>query len=119
MVNRCTVCSHPSEFEINRNLIDGVPLRALAAQHGLSPSALCRHKKHIDREREILHRQIDRDYQSGVMDKLELLDTRLDRLFGASLDYHRLHVSLGCIRESLRLLELLDRFRRVPIANRP
>jgi hypothetical protein len=116
MVDRCTVCSHPDTFEINRNLLAGAPLRALAAKHGLSPSALCRHKKHIDREREILLREQDRHHTDTVLDKLELLDIRLDRLFGASLDYHSLNVSLGCIRESLRLLALLDRLRLGRIA---
>ena len=40
------------------------------------------------------------------MEKLELLDHRLDRLFQTGVDLHHPHVSLGCIRESLRLIVL-------------
>jgi hypothetical protein len=111
MVPRCSVCTHASHFEINRNLLAGVPYRALAAQFSLSPSALCRHAKHIARERQTLLRQRDRDYQDSIMEKLELLNHRLDRLFTSAHDLRSLNVSLGCIRESLRLISLLDRFR--------
>ena len=45
---RCTVSNHPSRPEIDRGLIDGVPLRTLAAAHGLSPSALFRHTRSND-----------------------------------------------------------------------
>jgi hypothetical protein len=114
MVKRCSVCSHDSHFEINRHLLAGVPYRALAAQYGLSPSALCRHAKHIARQRQLHLRQQDREYQDGIMEKLDLLDHRLDRLFNSALNLHSLNVSLGCIRESLRLISLLDRFRLGP-----
>jgi hypothetical protein len=40
MVQRCSVCSHDSHFEINRHLLAGVPYRALAAQYGLPPLLL-------------------------------------------------------------------------------
>ncbi len=111
MVPRCSVCSHPSHIEINRNLLAGVPYRALATKFGLSPAALCRHSKHIAKERQILLRQQDRVYQDNIIEKLELLDHRLDRLFTSAHDLRSLNVSLGCIRESLRLLSLLERFR--------
>ena len=111
MVQRCSVRNHASCIDINRSLLAGVPYRTLAAQYGLSPSALCRHAKHIDRQREIHLRQQDREYQESIMEKLELLDHRLDRLFQTGVDLHHPHVSLGCIRESLRLIALLDRFR--------
>jgi len=111
MVKRCSVCSHDSQVEINRHLLAGVPYRVLAVQYGLSPSALCRHARHMARQRELHLGQQDREYQDGIMQKLDLLDHRLDRLFNSALSLHSLTVSLGCIRESLRLIALLDRFR--------
>ncbi len=42
MNKRCTVCNHPERPEIDRALLHGQPLRRLAAQYGLSPSALSR-----------------------------------------------------------------------------
>ena len=43
MDNRCTVCNNASLAEIDQALMQGLPLRPLAAQFGLSPSALSRH----------------------------------------------------------------------------
>ena len=103
MVQRCSVCSHPSRPEIDRGLIDGVPYRTLAGQFGLTPSALCRHTKHLARHLDWDQRHQDASHQAALLDQLELLDTRLDRLFNSALDLRSLHVALGCIRESLRL----------------
>lgn len=111
MVKRCSICSHESTVEINRSLRAGVPYRELAAKFGLSPSALCRHAKHIARQRETHLHQQDREYQKSILEKLELLDHRLDRLFNSAHDLRSLNVSLGCIRESLRLISILDRCR--------
>ncbi len=111
MVQRCSVCSHPSRPEIDRGLMQGVPYRTLAGQFGLSPSALCRHTKHLACQRDLRQRQEDQSYQAALMEKLALLDTRLDRLFNSALNLRSLNVSLGCIRESLRLINLLERCR--------
>ena len=108
---RCSVCSHPSRPEIDRGLMQRVPYRSLAAQFGLSPSALCRHTKHLARQRDLQLRQKDQSFQVALLEKLELLDTRLDRLFKSAQELRAHHVALGCIRESLRLINLLERCR--------
>ena len=115
MVKRCSICSHPSRPEIDRGLRAAVPYRTLAGQFGLSPSALCRHGKHLARQLELQRRQADQSQQDAILEKLALLDARLDRLFNSAADYRSLHVALGCIRESLRLLSLLERFRHSPV----
>jgi hypothetical protein len=114
MVQRCSVCSHPSRPEIDRGLINGVPYRSLAGQFGLSPSALCRHTKHLARQLDWQKRREDASHQAALLEKLEILDVRLDRLFNSALDLRSLNVALGCIRESLRLHSqrtLLERYR--------
>ena len=103
MVPRCSVCSHPSRPEIDRGLLNGVPYRTLGGQFGLSPSALCRHTKHLARHLDWEERRKDQSRQAALLEKLELLDSRLDRLFNAAHDLRSLNVALGCIRESLRL----------------
>ena len=117
MVKRCSVCSHPSRGEIDRGLLQAVPYRTLSAQFGLSPSALCRHGKHLARQRDLQTRHEDQSRQAALLEKLALLDSRLDRLFNSSLDLRAHHVALGCIRESLRLLSLLERL-RPPLVSR-
>ena len=104
MVKRCSICNHPERREIDQGLLAAVPYRTLAAQYGLSPSALCRHGKHLSRALEVQRRRQDEFHQAALLDRLDLLNTRLDRLFNSALDQHSLHVALGCIRESLRLL---------------
>jgi hypothetical protein len=103
MVPRCSVCSHPSRPEIDRGLINGVPYRSLGGQFGLSPSALCRHTKHLARQLDWQQSQQEEHRQAAILEHLELLDTRLNRLFNAALNLSSLNVALGCIRESLRL----------------
>jgi hypothetical protein len=112
MVKRCSVCNHPSRLQIDHGLVTGVPYRNLAGQFGLSPSALCRHRKHLARASEAQRRQEDHSYQAAVLDRLDLLSVRLDRLFNAATgDYRSPFVALGCIRESIRLLSLQERVR--------
>jgi hypothetical protein len=118
MVKRCSICNHPDRAVIEISLLDRVPYRTMAAKFGVSASALCRHAKHLSRERELRQRQNDQIRQAAIIDKLDLLDHRLDRLFNSALDLRSLNVSLGCIRESLRLISLLDRCRPV-LGGRP
>ncbi len=108
---RCTVCNHPSHSDIDRALIDGVPLRTLAATHGLSVSALFRHTKHLQHQLDLHQRQVDRSQITQFLDKLELLEFRLDRLFHKAEESHSFHVSLGCLQESFRVLSLWERVR--------
>ncbi|PIU54204.1 MAG: hypothetical protein COS90_02040 [Deltaproteobacteria bacterium CG07_land_8_20_14_0_80_60_11] len=108
---RCTVCNHPSCPEIDRALIDGVPLRTLAATHGLSASALCRHTRHLRHQLVIQQRQADQSHVSAFLEKLELLEVRLDRLFRKAEESRSLHVSLGCLQESIRVLSLREKVR--------
>ena len=108
---RCTVCNHPSRPEIDRALIDGVPYRTLAATHGLSVSALCRHTKHLRHQLVLQQRQADQSQASAFLEKLALLEARLDRLFRKAEESRSLHVSLGCLQESIRVLALREKFR--------
>lgn len=111
MSNRCTVCTHPHRALIDQDLMNGVPYRKLAAQHNLSPSALCRHTRHLARELQTLHRDHDQRFKREILDKLDLLDVRLDRMFKAATDNQSLRLALDCIRESIRVLNLSEKFR--------
>ncbi len=111
MVKRCSVCNHPERMEIDEGLRAAVPYRTLAGQYNLSPSALCRHARHQALALEAQRRREDQAHLAATLDRLELLNGRLDRLFNSASDYHSLYVALGCIRESLRLLSLQERCR--------
>jgi hypothetical protein len=118
MDQRCTVCNHAARDDIDQALIQGLPLRPLGAQYGVSSSALSRHLKHL---RQALANRDQREYlahQAALMDELDLLKSRLDRLFRKSEDLHSFHISLGCLQESLRLLALQEKIRH-SLSHRP
>ena len=116
MAKRCSVCSHPSQAEIDRGLLATVPYRTLAGQFALSLSALSRHKKHLAGRLVLDRRHQDQAHQAALLERLELLNARLDRLFSSAADGHSFHVALGCVRQSLRLLSLLERCRHSPVS---
>jgi hypothetical protein len=89
----------------------GVPYRTLAGQFGLSPAALCRHTKHLTRRLHLEERHADLARLQTFLDKLDLLEVRLGRLFLSAQDARSLHVALGCIRETVRLLDLQEKIR--------
>ena len=116
MVKRCSVCSHPSQAEIERGRLAAVPYRTLAGKFEHSPSDLCRHKKHLARRLALDRSRQDQAHQAALLERLELLNTRLDRLFNFAADGQSFNVALGCVRESLHLLSLLERCRHSPIS---
>jgi hypothetical protein len=109
----CTVCHHPALAEIDRALMQGMSLRPLAALYGLSPSALSRHTRHL--RRALAHqRRHDQEAQfQAFLDDLDLLKVRLDRLFHKSENDHSLHISLGCIQETLKIITLRARLSHI------
>ena len=118
MDHRCTVCNHASLAEIDQALLQGLPLRPLAAQYGVSSSSLSRHLRHL---RQALAARDHREYQAhqaALMEELDLLKARLNRLFRKSEDLHSLHICLGCIQESIRLLALQEKI-RLSLSGRP
>jgi DNA-binding transcriptional ArsR family regulator len=108
---RCTICNHPSLMEIDHRLMAGEPRRALAADFDLSPSALSRHLKHLRRALDASADESHQAHQAALLDKLDLQEVRLNRLFRQAENVHSLHVSLGCIQEIIRLLALQEKIR--------
>lgn len=47
MPRTCTICTHPNRAEIDAALLEGEPLRTIAARWSVSKSALIRHSEHI------------------------------------------------------------------------
>lgn len=75
---RCTACSHPRLAAIDRDLVAGMSMRAVARKYGLSSDAVHRHSKaHISEEqRREIAVEIKRDRAQAVA--TELNDDRLD-----------------------------------------
>jgi hypothetical protein len=111
MDKRCTICTHPALVEIDRGLQAGVSLRSLAAQYGLSVSALSRHTKHL-RLALAAAGEAHQGQQAALLDKLDLFEHRLERIFHKAQENHVLHISLGCVQEALRIFLLREKIRQ-------
>ena len=114
MPKPCTVCTHTQREDIDRALMAGVAYRTLAAQYGLSPAALCRHTRHLARYLEARHHHEDLKFNREVLDKLDLVEVRLNRVFHDAHDTHSLRVALDCLKEYVKLLALQGKFRVHP-----
>ncbi len=108
MPRRCTICTHKSRSKIDQALVERQPFRNIAAQFGVSTSALVRHfddhlpaalvKAHEATEAAqadaLLAQVVDlRDKALGVLDKAEESDD--------------LRAALSAIREARGCVELL------------
>ena len=111
MPKPCSVCRHEKLTEIDRALLANVPYRTLADQYGLSASALCRHTKHLASYRQAMMAFEDRKHNTALLDKLELIEERLDRIFKKAEGSHSLRVALDCLKEYARLLAAQEKFR--------
>lgn len=114
MDKRCTICTHEKRAEIDRGLMAGGSLRSLAAQYELSVSSLSRHSKHLRRALAAVDDDNRRTHQNALLDKLDLFDFRLERIFHQAQESHSLHISLGCVQEGLRIFTLRERIRKSP-----
>jgi hypothetical protein len=112
MDKRCTICTHPALREIDRALMAGGSLRSLAAQYGLSVSALSRHTKHLRRALDNAADEAHQSHQVALLDKLDLFEFRLERIFHKAQEHRALHISLGCVQEGLRIFTLREKIRQ-------
>ncbi|MFZ5447765.1 MAG: hypothetical protein ACOZFS_03900 [Thermodesulfobacteriota bacterium] len=112
MEKRCTICTHENLAEIDRDLMAGMPLRQLAAHYGISPSALSRHTKHLRRALEAADHENHQAHQNALLDKLNLLEFRLERIYQKAQESHSLSISLGCVQEVLRIFNLREKIRQ-------
>ncbi len=117
MDKRCSICTHPDLPEIDRALMAGASLRTLSAHYELSPSALSRHTKHLRRALDAAADDVHLAHQAALLEKLDLFEARLERLFRKAEDRDSLHVSLGCVQESLRIFTLREKIRQSKSAN--
>ncbi len=111
MDKRCTICTHPELEAISNAIIAGASLRDLAAQYGLSVSALSRHTKHIRRTLSVMADDDRQRQHHKLLEKLDLFEPRLERIFHQAQQRDSLHVSLGCVQEALRIFSLREKVR--------
>jgi hypothetical protein len=108
----CTVCTHPALPQIDRALQAGDSLRSLAAQYGLSVSALSRHTQHLRRALAAAADEARQQHHAALLDKLDLFEHRLEHIFRKAQENQALHISLGCVQEAPRIFILREKIRQ-------
>ena len=112
MPQKCSICRHPEREAIDSELLEGRPLRQIAARCSVSMTALQRHKTgHVSLK---LVKARDAEVASSADDLLrtvcELLAEAKDSL-GRAKDEGRYGQVASNIREALRATELLAKLR--------
>jgi hypothetical protein len=102
----CTACRHPKRSEIDKALLAGEPFRHIAKHVSVSPTALFRHKAHVEKRLVEAREREEGAHDRDLVKELSKLATRADNLATkAELDGD-LRTALAGVRELARLLEL-------------
>ena len=104
----CSICTHPQRDEIDRLLVEGKePLRIIAERYGTTPSALCRHKRHIPSMLAKAHEAGEVARADDLLSQVRDLQARALAILEQAEQAGDLRTALGAIREARGNLELL------------
>jgi hypothetical protein len=98
----CMVCEHSDRAHIEDGLLRKVACRKLAAQFGVSPSAIWRHKHHLGRS-------IVCTGERPLLDRIEALMVRLEKIAAQAETGKDLRAAVCAMREIREAIELLAR----------
>jgi hypothetical protein len=106
MPRTCTACSHPYHDDIDRLLLEGVPLRYIAKRFSLSAAGLFRHNKHLSTILANSHKEVEILRADGLLEHLNHLTAEAARLTEKAEKAKDYRTALAGVREKSRLLEL-------------
>jgi len=114
MPRHCTACGHPEREAIDAAIAAGESYRTIAAQFGLSPSVLTRHKAHIAAA--IAHAQSVEAIDAGraILAKIAALEADAKRLQDAAERAGDLRTAIAAVREMRGIVELLAKLQGEP-----
>ncbi len=110
MPRRCTICTHESRAQIDQALVERRPFRTIAAQHGVSKSALIRH--HDDHlPASLVKAQAAREAAQADALLAQVVDLRHKALaiLGKAEAANELQPAIAAIREARACVELLGK----------
>ena len=123
-MSRCTVCNHPQRGGIDAEIVGGQSSRSVAAQFGLSKSAVIRHAKdhiadaltsasrHVEHEqpvedaRVLLQEKQDLLRGVSIVERLSDIDKKLKEVLAKAERKGHQYVALGAIREMIRIIDI-------------
>lgn len=124
MAQACTVCSHPSSFEINEALVLAQkPYRVIARQYSLHHDAVRRHRQHIPDLLVRASRDMRHFERESLVERLEEITTETRAILretreGDEPDNHLALKAIQRLEKQLELeAEILDILKRQPTVN--
>ena len=110
MARSCTICQHADRETIDSSLIRGEPLRSIAGRHGLSATALHRHKvAHLPKALAKAQEAQEIVQADSLLEEVEALMARTDTICEESMANGDMRLALSAIREKRGCLELLGK----------
>jgi hypothetical protein len=110
MPRRCTVCGHVEREHIDSALVAGTSLRDIAGQHGVSKSALERHKAdHLPADLAKAREAQEAARADDLLSQVRSLQARTLAILEAAEVSGENRTALAAIGEARRNLELLGR----------
>jgi len=108
MPQTCTICRHPDRATIDRALVTGLSLRDIAGQHGVSKSALERHRA-SDLPRLLVQAKEAETVADAddLLGQLKELQARTLSLLNQAEQAGRLGTAVMAIREARANIELI------------
>jgi transposase-like protein len=105
----CTVCSHEDRPAIDKALVDGQSLRAIAGRFGTNKSALDRHKRHLAPAL-TLAKQAERVTEAtSLLSRVERIMGRVETICEAATREREWLPAIAASRELRFCLELLGK----------
>lgn len=110
MPRACTVCAHADRDAIDEALVGGSPYLHVANDFGVDRHAVGRHaKNHLPIILATVSAKLEERRAETLVDRIEGLYDRADRILTAAEGANQLHLSLGALRELRGIVELLGR----------
>jgi len=110
MPRKCTICHHADRVAIDQVLVERMPFRHIAAQFGVSTSALVRHSDdHLPAELVKAREAAEVANADTILGHVQTLRDRALTILDAAEATGELRTALAAIREARGCLELLGR----------
>jgi hypothetical protein len=107
----CSVCIHEEKDAIDAALLNNVPLRTIAAQTGVGPWAIHRHRKHLPAQLVKARDAEEVADANSLLARVERLIKRCETIATAAEKQKKWAPAVSALREVRSALELLARLR--------
>ena len=107
MPRTCLACASPQREEIDKALVEGVPLRNIAERVPISPQSLLRHKQHVSQVMVEASERREERLGDNLLDEMRRVLSKAWELLGRAESEGDHRASIVALREVRECLESL------------